>query len=85
MVNVAGAFLLGFFTVVTERFRVSSWLRSSMAIGFLGAFTTFSTFAFETFRLIQNGAYLVAGANIFGNVAAGLGALFLGVILGRLI
>lgn len=85
VVNVAGAFLLGFFTVVTERFRVSSWLRSSMAIGFLGAFTTFSTFAFETFRLIQNGAYLVAGANIFGNVAAGLGALFLGVILGRLI
>lgn len=64
VVNVTGAFVLGFlFTVLTERLTVTPWFRSTLTIGFLGAYTTFSTFSLETFRLIEDGAYALAVAN----------------------
>lgn len=49
VVNVTGAFVLGlFFTLATERWAAAPWLRSSVTIGFLGAYTTFSTLSFES-------------------------------------
>ena len=84
VVNVSGAFVLGVvFTLLAERVGVSPWIRSSLTIGFLGAYTTFSTLSFETFRLMEDGARLLALANALGSVAAGLIAVYLGVVLGR--
>ena len=86
VVNVSGAFALGLlFTLMTERFMISPQLRTATTIGFLGAYTTFSTLSFETLRLIQDGAYLAAVANGLGTMVIGLGAVYLGIVLGRAI
>ena len=83
-VNVSGAFVLGFvFTVMTEQFTVAPWIRGAVTIGLLGAYTTFSTLSFESYRLLEDGAIGIAAANMFGSLAAGLGAVYLGVITGR--
>jgi CrcB protein len=85
-VNVTGSFLLGLlFTLLTERYRVDPWLRSGLTIGFLGAYTTFSTLSLETYRLLEDGAPGLAAANALGSLAAGLAALYVGVVLGRLV
>jgi fluoride exporter len=85
-VNVSGAFVLGFvFTLMTEQFSVAPWIRGAITIGFLGAYTTFSTLSFETYRLLEDGAIGVAAANAFGSLAAGLGAVYLGVVAGRVL
>ena len=84
VVNISGAFLLGLlFTLLTERFVVAPWLRSAVTIGFLGAYTTFSTLTLETFRLVEDGSYLPAIGNALGSVVVGLVAVFAGVVLGR--
>jgi CrcB protein len=86
VVNVTGAFILGFvFTVLTEKFRVEPWLRTTLTVGFLGAYTTFSTLSFETFRLIEDGAVGLGMVNAVGSLTAGLVAVYLGVVLGRLV
>ena len=83
-VNVSGAFVLGLvFTLATERWGLAAWLRSGLTIGFLGAFTTFSTLTFETYRLTEDRALGLAAANIHGSCAAGLAAVYLGIVLGR--
>ena len=84
VINVGGSFLLGLLlTVVAERFAAPPGLRLFFGIGFLGAYTTFSTFAFESLVLIEDRAYLVAVANLLGNVVLGLIAVALGVVIGR--
>jgi fluoride exporter len=83
-VNVTGSFLLGLaFVVTTERFRPDPWLRSAVTIGLLGAYTTFSTLSLETYRLAEDGAWGLAFANVLGSLAAGLLALYAGVVIGR--
>ena len=84
VVNVSGAFALGLvFTVMTEQLSVAPWIRAAVTIGFLGAYTTFSTFSFETYRLLEDGALGIAAANALASVAAGLGAVYVGVVIGR--
>jgi CrcB protein len=86
IVNVSGAFALGLvFTVLTERFMFAPWVRSTLTIGFLGAYTTFSTLSLETLRLFEGGSYLLAAANSVGSLAAGLLAVYAGVVVGRTI
>jgi CrcB protein len=83
-VNVSGAFALGLvFTLATERWGLAPWLRSALTIGFLGAYTTFSTLSFETYRLAEDRALGLAAANVLGSCAAGLAAVYLGIVLGR--
>jgi CrcB protein len=85
-VNVSGSFIVGvLFTVLTERWLVAPWLRSSLTIGLLGAYTTFSTLSLESYRLLEDGAYGVAAANVLGSIAAGLAAVYAGVVVGRVI
>lgn len=84
VVNVSGAFLLGLlFTLLAERYTLTPWLRSSITIGLLGAYTTFSTLSLETLRLVEDGAYLLALANSLGSLAGGLLAVYAGVVVGR--
>jgi CrcB protein len=86
VVNVTGTFVLGLlFTLLTERMTLDSWLRTSITVGFLGAYTTFSTLSLESYRLLSDGALELALANTLGSVVAGLGAVYLGVVAGRLL
>lgn len=86
LVNITGSLLLGFFfTLATERFAIAPAVRSAVAVGFLGAYTTFSTLSFETFRLLEDGAYLLGALNALGSLAAGLVAIYVGVVLGRIL
>ncbi len=84
VVNVTGSFALGFvFVFLTERVSVDPRVRSSLTIGFLGAYTTFSTLSFESYRLLEDGAVGLALANTLGSLGAGLLAVYLGIVAGR--
>jgi CrcB protein len=88
LVDVTGSFLLGLFiTLVLERapLPVNTRLVLMIAVGLLGSYTTFSTFSFESIRLIEAGYVLRAGGSILGNVLVSLGAAYLGTLLGRAI
>jgi CrcB protein len=83
-INVSGSFALGFlFTLWTEAFAVAPWLRTAVLVGFLGSYTTFSTFALESFRLFEDGAEWLALANLIGSLVAGLLAVYGGIVLAR--
>ena len=85
-VNVSGCLVMGFATsLLSERFPVVAHWRYLVLIGFLGAYTTFSTFALDLFRAHTSGAWLVAGAYLIGSVACGYVALWAGIMLGRAI
>ena len=69
LVNVVGSLLMGFLAVVlVERFDVSDEVRLGIMVGFLGSFTTFSTFSMDTLQWIENGAILKALAYVFVSV-----------------
>ena len=83
-VNVLGSFMMGFlFIYLLERSSLGPEWRALILIGFLGAFTTFSTFSIETLNLIESGAMARAMANILVSVITCILATWLGVILGR--
>ncbi len=84
-VNIAGAFLLGLFMGVALHSSINTALRNVIAIGMLGAFTTFSTFSYETLQLLQHGELWRGTLNIIISVVAGLVAVWLGMVMGRLI
>jgi CrcB protein len=85
-VNVSGSLLMGFlFVVIFDRFAdISSELRALLLIGFLGGYTTFSSFSIETINLIESGDWLKALLNIFFSVTLCLAATWIGTLLGRL-
>jgi len=84
IINVSGCFALGFvFALLTERFLPHPTVRIALTVGFLGAYTTFSTFAFETMRLTEDGAMVLAAANIIASVGVGLLAVYAGTWAGR--
>jgi fluoride exporter len=86
VINITGSFILGLFvTLLGERYivRGAPALRLLVAVGFVGAYTTFSTFELETLGLVQTAAWLRALGNAFGSLFAGFLAVWLGVLLGR--
>ena len=80
-VNVVGSFVLGILGGTASRGGVSPQDLALLGTGFCGALTTFSTFGYETDVLAREGAWLYAGLNIVGSVAAGLAAVFAGYAL----
>ncbi|MDQ6987043.1 MAG: fluoride efflux transporter CrcB [Mariprofundaceae bacterium] len=85
-VNALGSFLLGFlFVYLIERSTTGELLRLLLTVGLLGAFTTFSTYSLESIRLLEQGAYGFAAANVLGQVVVCLLLTWLGVQAARLI
>ncbi len=84
--NVSGCFLIGLLmTLLTERLLVNPQWRLLLVVGFLGAYTTFSSFEYETGTLVRDGEWLIAGANVLFSVAAGFLALKVGEVLARVL
>ena len=84
-VNFTGCFLIGLSaTLAGERLHTSLALRNFFFVGFLGAYTTFSTYMFENFLFLEQGKILLALVNMIGSVMVGILALSAGVYLGRL-
>jgi CrcB protein len=84
LINVSGSFILGFFaTIAAENTSFDPLWRLLIATGFVGAYTTFSTFEYETQRLTESGALWWGALNITTSVAAGFAAVQLGVFLAR--
>jgi fluoride exporter len=84
IINISGSMFLGWFlTIINNRVAVSDTLRLAVAVGFVGAYTTFSTFAYESNALLEDGAGMKATANLVGSVVAGLVAVRCGIWLAR--
>lgn len=83
-VNLIGSFIIGFFMILAlDRFSWNPDLRIFFTVGFLGAFTTFSTFSYETVELLRGGAYLVAATNMGASLFGCLAATYAGIVLAK--
>jgi CrcB protein len=86
VINVTGSFLIGMIvTVLAAKAHWSPNWRYLILIGFIGGYTTFSTFEFETLRLAQDGQMLMAILNVTLSVVVGLVGVWAGAIAGRAI
>jgi len=83
-VNTTGSFLIGLIvTVLVARSDLSPNWRYLIPIGFIGGYTTFSAFEYETFRSFESGDMLIAALNVIGSIIAGFFCVWLGVLAGR--
>ncbi len=86
IINVSGSFLIGLLAQVFEaRALASPVVRAALLTGVLGGYTTFSSFAYETFELLRDGQWLLAVANAAGSVALGLLAVWAGVRMAQMV
>ena len=86
LINVSGSCVLGvYLTLVTDRFTGHPATQLLVATGFLGAYTTFSTFAFESVGLVRRRAYVLATANVLGSTVLGLLGAWIGAMVARAI
>ncbi len=84
VINVTGSFLIGLLmTLLTERFQPHPNWRLLLVIGFLGGYTTFSSFEWETYSAIRGGGFWIGLANVIGSVGLGYAAVWLGALLAR--
>jgi fluoride exporter len=85
VINVSGSFLLGVLgTLVAQKVMPNSEsMRLALGVGFLGAFTTFSTFEFETHALFDDGSWLTATTNMFASLFVGLLAVRAGIVVAK--
>jgi len=83
-INITGSFLIGLLmTLITERFSANSNLRPLLVIGFLGGYTTFSSFEWETYSVIRDGGFWIGIFNVVGSVTLGYAAVWVGAMLAR--
>ena len=83
-INITGSFLIGFLLVLlTDKFMISDNLRLAVLVGFLGAFTTFSTFELEIFDLVRERYFAIAFLYLFLSVLVGFVGVLAGVWLAK--
>ena len=86
VVNIIGCFLAGFlFYLMQERFLANQTMRTVVMIGFLGGFTTFSSFGLQTFTLLRDGEFWFAALNMIGSNLLGLLMVWAGYTLAKVI
>jgi CrcB protein len=86
VINISGCFVIGLvLTVLDDRLGLSPAWREALAIGFVGAFTTFSTFEYETLRAVQHGHAATALTYVAGSVVLGFVAVWAGATVGRVL
>ncbi len=84
VINVSGSFVLGLlFALTAERAALPASIRAPILVGFIGAYTTFSTWTLESWRLVEDGSWALAIGNIGGSMLLGLVAVVAGLTLGR--
>ena len=83
LINVTGSLALGVIIGAAETRGLAPWIRPAVAVGVLGAYTTFSTFGWETVALLERGETAIASAYVLASVAVGLGAVVIGLAVGR--
>ncbi len=80
VINVSGSFLIGLLmTLIVERWKLSHYWQLTLVVGFLGGYTTFSSFEYDAYLATRGGQALIALAYLVGSVAFGYGAVWLGV------
>jgi len=84
-VNIIGAFLIGFLFSIFNNLVIPVHYKSMITVGFLGAFTTFSTYSLESVNLLMSGEYKIAALNILFNNFFSLAAVMGGILLFRMI
>ena len=84
VINVTGSFLIGFLmTMLTERFKLDPNWRLLLVVGFLGGYTTFSSFEWETYTSVRDGGLWTGMLNVVSSVMLGYVAVVLGSMLAR--
>lgn len=84
VINITGSFIIGFFlTLITERIPINPNVRLAVAVGFVGAFTTFSTFEYETAKLIEDRDFIVGLLYVALSIIIGFAAVTGGIIAAR--
>jgi len=84
VINVSGSFLIGLImTLLTEKLMVNPQWRLLLVVGFLGAYTTFSTFEYETGNLLKDGEWMFAAMNVVLSVFLGFAALKIGEVIAK--
>jgi fluoride exporter len=84
VINISGCFLVGFIVTLLARTTASQYWRYFIPIGFIGAYTTFSTFEYETLRAVQDGQAITGLLNVALSVVVGFAAVWVGAALGRI-
>jgi fluoride exporter len=85
VINVSGSFLVGLILTLLARTTASAYWRYLIPIGFIGAYTTFSAFEYETLRAIQDGQLMTGLLNVVLSLVIGFVAVWAGVVLGRVL
>jgi len=86
VINISACLIIGFSLVfLGRRTDLNPAWRFLIPVGFVGAYSTFSTFEFETFASLESGAFLIAGAYVAVSIFLGLVAVWCGTVLGRLL
>jgi len=86
IINISGAFALGLVTTLAvERNLINPDIRLLLTTGFLGGYTTFSSWMLESFQLLETGNILRAAVNVIGSAVIGLLAVYLGIVAGRIV